>query len=630
MTTIKTKDTRSDLQASKLDSAEVLHRNFLIRNIGVLADILAKVYGSPDHGNKTTAIDELIYIHLSKKTNEHGYVQAYDRLQAAFPDWRGLADADPQTVRELIKAAGLGNQRTNELLANVRTIKKKFGAETLEPLHDWSEKKVYDFLVTLRGIGPKSALCIMMYALRRKVFPVDTHVQVVCERLGFLKSGLHHDEAQEVLANLFPKKLRYSLHVNMLAHGRKICKKTKPICGNCQLSKFCMYYRESFKGSTKGFALVDVFAGAGGASLGLMQAGFSPKLAIDNDQSALDTYYLNHIGVSFEELLCGDIRSFDDTTIREKVQESITLVFGGPPCQGWSHIGKNHKDSKNGSDFFNDPKNTLYKQFIRQLDIFKPEFFVMENVPGLTSAHSGKYVKIIQKEFELHGYQSLLLTLNAADFGIAQKRTRIFFIGRKASETSTEILEKIKLNIENKKTNELKSFRQAIINLPHLKPGEGANVTGAISNSIGVEGRFESTSLVFNHFSRSHNKRDLIIYRLLAEGEDYGKFSERNEDASLLPYASDSFKTKFRKINGNQPSPAIISHLSRDANSYIHPDDNRGITVREGARIQSFPDDFIFLGNGFRQFILLGNAVPPALAEIIGKSIIEVIKEGFV
>jgi DNA (cytosine-5)-methyltransferase 1 len=191
-------------------------------------------------------------------------------------------------------------------------------------------------------------------------------------------------------------------------------------------------------------------------------------------------------------------------------------------------------------------------------------------------------------------------------------------------------LEKIKLKIENKKTNELKSFRQAIMNLPHLKPGEGANVACNISNSIGVEGRFEGNSLVFNHFSRSHNKRDLTIYRLLAEGEDYGKFSERNDDTSLLPYASDSFKTKFRKIDGNQPSPAIISHLSRDANSYIHPDDNRGITVREGARIQSFPDDFIFLGNGFRQFVLLGNAVPPDLSEIIGKAIVEVIKEGFV
>ena len=162
------------------------------------------------------------------------------------------------------------------------------------------------------------------------------------------------------------------------------------------------------------------------------------------------------------------------------------------------------------------------------------------------------------------------------------------------------------------------SFRKVMTGLPRLRAGEGANV---MRRNEPDETAFQKPTLFFNDFTRPHNSRDLRIYELLDEGEDYKDFSKRANDKSLLPYSTESFRTKFRKIDGSKPSPAIISHLSRDANSYIHPDDNRGITVREGARIQSFPDDFIFLSKGFTQFILLGNAVPPKLAEVIGFAI---------
>ena len=373
--------------------------------------------------------------------------------------------------------------------------------------------------------------------------------------------------------------------------------------------------------------MVDVFSGAGGASIGLRDAGFSVKLAIDNNIRATDTYYLNHPELSIDQVINDNIENLDSHFLSNKVKEKIFLVFGGPPCQGWSNIGKNRRNGKNCLSFLNDPKNKLYEQFVRQLDIFEPEFFVMENVPGLLSAHNGKYANLIKEEFRRHRYESITLILNASNFGVAQNRTRIFFIGKRVtkscnSDEALRCLSIIQSSIDQKGTNKKISFRDIIGGLPQLCAGEGANVIRSDSHdkkTLDTPG----SSLIFNHFTRSHMARDLQIYKLLKEGEDYTDFSKRCNDKSLLPYDTESFGTKFRKINGGKPSPAIISHLSRDANSYIHPDYNRGITVREGARIQSFPDDFIFLGEGFTQFILLGNAVPPQLAKIIGLSIIQ-------
>lgn len=612
-------------------SREGRHRTFLLRSIDTIADILDALYGSPDHGNKASPTDELVYIHLSKKTNEQGYSEAYCRLFSAFPRWAGLEDADPDYVRSLIESAGLGSQRTSELLANIRWIKAKFGSFTLEPLAGWSGRRIYEFLTSLRGIGPKSALCIMMYSMGKRVFPVDTHVHVICERMGFINKGLDHDRAQKELAGLFPPRLRYGLHVNMVAHGRKICrKKGRPLCDLCNLSKFCLYYREKQIQGDQSFPMVDVFCGAGGASLGFKSAGFAVKLAVDNDQKAADTYYLNNEDLSIDYVLTCDLQSLDGKFLKERVRDKIALVFGGPPCQGWSNIGKNRKNGINGIDLLEDEKNTLYKEFARQLSVFNPPYFVMENVPGLLSAHNGRYAEMIKQEFQKHSYESITIELNASDFGVAQNRKRIFFIGcricRKGGLTKArEELRMISERIKRKAKKGSSSFRQATRGLPRLKAGEGANVM----RNIGLcEKNGSKPQLIFNHFARKHNNRDLRIYELLSEGEDYGDFSREIKDEELLPYSTESFQTKFRKIKGDCDCYAIISHLSRDSNSYVHPDDNRGITVREAARVQSFPDDFIFLPKGFSQFIHLGNAVPPRLAQVIGEAIAEMLLGG--
>jgi len=604
------------------------HRLFLLRNIDTISDIFDALYRSPSHGNKPDPLDELIYIHLSKKTNEQSYSKAFDRLSLSYPNWTGLADADAEVVKQIIAFAGLGNQRTAELLGNLKRIKDRFGRLTLDPLRDFSEKRILEFLTSLKGIGSKSALCIMMYSMGKKVFPVDTHVHTICERIGFIDAGLDHDKAQIELAELFPRELRYGLHVNMVAHGRRVCRRRgEPLCELCNVSKFCLYYRTT-QIHKKGVSMIDVFCGAGGGSLGLKNAGFQIKLAVDSDRRATDTFYLNNEDLSFDQVVTRDIRLLDGKFLRKLVHGKIMLVFGGPPCQGWSHIGKNRKNGSTGTSFFEDEKNTLYEEFARVLDIFEPRYFVMENVPGLVSARNGMYEEIIRQEFLNHHYESVTIELNASDYEVAQDRKRIFFIGHRICESSGSALARKNLvkvisALKGKGKESTRSFRNETKELPHLKAGEGANVLRA-ENLAGTDEK--KTRLIFNHFARKHNNRDLRIYELLSEGDDYAEFSKGKRDKELLPYSAKSFKTKFRKIKGDSRCYTIISHLSKDANSYVHPDDNRGITVREAARIQSFPDDFIFLPKGFSQFIHLGNAVPPRLAKAIGESIIETIK----
>lgn len=607
-----------------------LHRDFLLRNIEIINDILEALYQSPDHGNKSDPMDELIYIHLSKKTNESGYTKAFDKLSKAFPGWKGLAEANPGRVRKLIQSAGLGHNRTQELLSNVKKIKEEFGKETLGPIEKWLEYKIFDFLTGLDGIGPKSARCIMMYSLGKKVFPVDTHVHTICERMGFIEAGLNHKIAQEELAEYFPEKYRYSLHVNMVAHGRKICRERgKPLCGQCYFNKFCVFYRSKIKIQDKRPKMIDLFCGPGGASFGFSKAGFKIVYAVDNDIHSLDTHYLNHPELTMKNLTSTDIRDIPDTVFKKLKKKKIDLVIGGPPCQGWSGIGKHRKKGNKIIKFLKDDKNKLYREFVRVLNQVKPQYFVMENVPGLLTAHEGKYAKTIMKDFRKHGYASNYIVVNAMNYGIPQSRIRIFFIGTKINRKETKKDAKKRVSEIIKSINELKSenprsFRWAMKGLPHLMPGEGSNIMRINGKKLqGSKEKPDNKILVFNHFARIHNPRDLEIYRLLSEGENYLGFSRRIKKKRLLPYSNKSFHTKYRKLKRGEPCFTIISHLNKDANSYIHPGDNRGITVREAARIQSFPDEFIFLGQKFRQFIQVGNAVPPKLAEIIGNVIIE-------
>ena len=208
---------------------------------------LAHAHGTPDLGNKHDAVDELVYIILSRRTREDAYQAAYKVLKTRYRRWEDLAVAPVGEIEQVIGFSGLGTRKAQSLRLALGALIKEFGYCTLEPTRSWSDQRTHDFLCSLPEVGPKSASCVMMCALDRPAFPVDAHVGRVLERLGlFVRVGIElagrdHKVKQRLLADAVPPAIRYPLHVNLLVHGRAVCLPGKPRCVECVISRYCEY-----------------------------------------------------------------------------------------------------------------------------------------------------------------------------------------------------------------------------------------------------------------------------------------------------------------------------------------------------------------------------------------------------
>jgi endonuclease III len=238
------------------NTASGLHAGYLILapdapelNAAGLLEItqrLSRVHGTPDLGNKDDPVDELVYIILSRRTREGAYQPAYEALKTAFPGWEALASAPAEEIEAIIAFSGLGHRKAISLKSALSAlVARRFGSCTLEPTRSWTDEAVADFLCSLPEVGPKSAACVMMCSLDRPAFPVDAHVGRVLERLGVMTDlgveldGRDHKFKQAVLWHAVPPSLRYSLHVNMLQHGRTTCLPRRPRCDSCALFDLC-------------------------------------------------------------------------------------------------------------------------------------------------------------------------------------------------------------------------------------------------------------------------------------------------------------------------------------------------------------------------------------------------------
>jgi len=206
-----------------------------------VVELLHKEYKSPNHDNKSDPLDELIFILLSLMTTGPSYSRVYDRLKAEFSDWIGLLELTPKQLSIRIKDAGLSHQKAPRILAILRKIKKEFGGVSLEPLRDMPDRQVEEFLTSLPGVGIKAAKCVMMYSLGRKVLPVDTHVDRISRRIGFIPSQLPINRVHDELEKIVDPDDRYKYHVNLLSHGQQICFSKKPHCYDCAIRRLCNY-----------------------------------------------------------------------------------------------------------------------------------------------------------------------------------------------------------------------------------------------------------------------------------------------------------------------------------------------------------------------------------------------------
>jgi endonuclease III len=186
----------------------------------------------------------LIFIILSAKTAEASYLRTYDALKNAFDDWFHILDTPRGSVAHIISSGGLSDKKEAQIRALLDDIKERTGAEGLNLLSKMSTNEAEEFLTSLPGVGLKTARCVLMYSLGREVFPVDTHVRRVLSRLGIIRFERLSDKVQNSIQKRVPSEIRYKLHVNLVAHGRAICRARNPLCNSCVLSDICKYYAD--------------------------------------------------------------------------------------------------------------------------------------------------------------------------------------------------------------------------------------------------------------------------------------------------------------------------------------------------------------------------------------------------
>ena len=374
----------------------------------------------------------------------------------------------------------------------------------------------------------------------------------------------------------------------------------------------------------KEYKFVDLFAGCGGLSVGLQQAGFMPWFVNEIVEQFCNTYKFNH-DLSDEHYFVGYIADLNAHIDEYKEMLSdITLVCGGPPCQGFSMANRQR--------ILDDPRNALYKQYLIFLKTVRPKFFIMENVKGMMN----KIDEIKQNFAEYLGeeYQFDYALLRAQDYGVPQNRERFIMIGNRVGVSPKKIFEEI---YKHKRPSFV--LKDALIGLPHLvaKKERGAkDVENAESGYTEcdftyihndfykfINGDKEITKL-YNHKNRYNNERDLEIYRRLPQGAN----SLHESIADIMPYKrrNDIFKDKYFKLDETQICKTITSHMKFDCNMYIHPWDARGLSPREAARIQTFPDDYVITGSQNMWYAQVGNAVPVKLAKALGDGIMKFIK----
>lgn len=382
--------------------------------------------------------------------------------------------------------------------------------------------------------------------------------------------------------------------------------------------------------------VVDFFSGAGGLSQGFVQAGFRISLANDFEEVCIRTYRFNHPEIASNKVIHGDIKHLVENLPNYHLG-NVDVVIGGPPCQGFS--------SANQQRIIDDSRNELYKYFVRAVELLSPKFVVMENVKGMLKVAD----QVVQDYSEIRAVvdgneQSYIVSyqiLNSVDFSVAQNRERLIYIAIRediATEkgiTPSDIFAQIKERNQGKPRYLLSDALEAIrpLEAPRVKNQNevdselsgkkiDANVFNGQENGyLEIINQGRKIPFVFNHKARFVNSVNYDIYRLLEQGND----ASDPKIADIMPYKNrlHCFKDKYYKLIANRPSRTITAHLRMDCHSHIHPFQVRAITPREAARIQSFPDDYLFLGPYLKTYMQIGNAVPC----LMGKGIAETIKK---
>lgn len=358
---------------------------------------------------------------------------------------------------------------------------------------------------------------------------------------------------------------------------------------------------------------IDLFAGAGGLSLGFEQAGFNIAYAIERDKWAAETYKLNRDGVVVDTR---DIEQISPLSVLKQLgikRGELDIVIGGPPCQGFSESNKKTRNLQN-------PNNHMVYKFVDFVSQTKPKWVLMENVSGMNTFEEGRVRDSLLKLFEECGYTVDYLILNAADFGVPQSRKRIFFIGNRLG-TKMTFMNKLR---ESKMETPVTVF-DAISDLPHLRNGHSIDLMHYNSRKrklsrYQVAMRQRMNGEVRNNLATRHTDLAVKRFSCIEQGENLISLAQKlPELVNNYSNIDNCHHWIYLRLPWNKPAVTLINYRK---NMLIHPADNRGLSVREAARLQSFPDEYVFYGYLGSQQQQVSNAVPPLLAKSIAKKIL--------
>jgi DNA (cytosine-5)-methyltransferase 1 len=400
---------------------------------------------------------------------------------------------------------------------------------------------------------------------------------------------------------------------------------------------------------------IDLFAGAGGLSEGFIRESFHPIAHVEMNKEACDTLktrlayhhlsqhkklktYFSYLQneISREDLWKSIPDGIIDSVINDEISgksienifenldkilnsNKVDLIIGGPPCQAYSIVGR----SRDPNRMEGDKRNFLFRYYAKFLIRYKPKFFVFENVLGLLTAGNKKYLHEMILLFESIGYSVAEPTvLNAEEFGVLQKRRRVIIIGKRGKNKF--IFPKLETIV-----NKWETKKDLFFDLPKLKPGEElqiAKYTKPINDYLQKTKTRNGVDFVTQHITRKHNERDLEIYSIAIDKWLNGKKRLKyNELPNRLQTHKNilAFLDRYKVVDPTGHSHTVVAHICKDGHYYIYPDKNqvRSISVREAARIQSFPDDYFFEGGRTLAFKQIGNAVPPLMAAALAKTI---------
>ncbi len=399
---------------------------------------------------------------------------------------------------------------------------------------------------------------------------------------------------------------------------------------------------------------IDLFAGAGGLSEGFIREKFEPVAHVEMSAEAADTLktriafhhfsqkknltkYYSYLqqDISRNELWDSIPKHLLESVIHEEISDNtiesifkkidsqldekkVDVIIGGPPCQAYSLVGR----SRDSNRMKGDKRNFLFRYYAKFLIRYKPKYFLFENVLGLLTAGNAKYLNEMLELFDEIGYSAEMKVLNAEQYGVLQKRRRVIIIGRKG-KTKFHFPELKKME------NNWQTKRDLFFDLPYLKPGqelEVADYTKSINEYLKKTEIRNGIDYTTQHITRNHNDRDLEIYSLAIDKwlNDRQRLKYNDIPKRLQTHKNtEAFLDRYKVIDPTGYSHTVVAHIAKDGHYYIYPDlkQVRSISVREAARIQSFPDDYFFEGGRTAAFKQIGNAVPPLMAEKIAAAL---------